>query len=224
MRTNELLAGFAVTDRVVSERDPDPVAAASHLSDQSGKQPLVHFSGKGREIKDFQNFLRRLDENGLNNVLCITGDRLKETPVGGQRPRYLESVPTIQIARHTHPALLIAAAVNPFKYREEDAMAQYLKLGKKVAAGANYGITRRSFSVVKRRENTLTADYARIGAMSILCPRMQLCACAVPFVTRFMSSVSSMLTQLRKVNIFEYKESSDCPAGLGRYPDRNSAP
>src|SRR6185295_7903392 len=39
-----LLAGFAVTDRVASDQDPDPVAAASHFLDVTGKQPLVHFS------------------------------------------------------------------------------------------------------------------------------------------------------------------------------------
>src|SRR5688500_645357 len=81
-----LLAGFAVTDRVASDRDPDPVAAASHLLDATGKQPLVHFSGKGRELQHLHEFLSRLRENGLKNVLILTGDRLREEPKD-RRPR-----------------------------------------------------------------------------------------------------------------------------------------
>jgi methylenetetrahydrofolate reductase (NADH) len=149
---DELLGGFAVTDRVVSERDPDPIAAASHLYDESTKQPLVHFSGKGREPSDLDDFLRRLTENGLENLLVITGDRLKDVSRFRQRARYLDSVSTIYVARRDVPRLLIAAAVNPFKYREEDAMAQYLKLGKKVAAGANFGITQIGFDMRKYEE------------------------------------------------------------------------
>ncbi len=148
---NPLLAGFAVTDRVVSERDPDPVAAASHLLGVSNKQPLVHFSGKGREVQHLHEFLSRLHENGLKNVLMLTGDRLKEEP-NGQRPHYLESVPAIQLAKQLDPDLFIAAVLNPFKYREEDAMAQYLKLGKKVGAGADCIITQIGFDMPKYEE------------------------------------------------------------------------
>ncbi|MGN2393016.1 methylenetetrahydrofolate reductase C-terminal domain-containing protein [Pelomicrobium sp. G1] len=151
MKDESGLAGFSVTDRVVSDRDPDPIAAASHLLDHSGKQPLVHFSGKGRELDQFQDFLQRMEDNGLENILILTGDRLKEEPMD-RRPRYLESVPAIYEARRAYPNLLIAAALNPFKYREEDAMAQYLKLGKKVGAGANFIITQIGFDMLKYEE------------------------------------------------------------------------
>ncbi|MGH8727921.1 MAG: methylenetetrahydrofolate reductase C-terminal domain-containing protein, partial [Burkholderiales bacterium] len=146
-----LLAGFAVTDRVVSERDPDPIAAASHLLQYSSKQPLVHFSGKGRESDELDGFVERMQEDGLENALFLTGDRLKrELP--GQRARYLESVPAIERAKQLNPRLCAAAAVNPFKYREEDAMAQYLKLGKKVGAGADFVITQIGFDMRKYEE------------------------------------------------------------------------
>jgi methylenetetrahydrofolate reductase (NADPH) len=154
-RNDQLLAGFSVTDRVVSERDPEPISAASHLLDHSRKQPLVHFSGKGRDISDLNDFLRRLQENGLENVLFITGDRLRQEPADGLRARYLESVAAIRKAKITKPDLLVATAINPFKYREEDAMAQYLKLGKKVEAGADYGITQIGFDIRKYEEALL---------------------------------------------------------------------
>lgn len=157
MKDDSGLAGFSVTDRVVSDRDPDPVAAASHLLDHSARQPLVHFSGKGREVEHLQEFLERVRENGLENVLILTGDRLKEEP-RDRRPRYLESVPAICEARRANPNLLIAAALNPFKYREEDAMAQYLKLGKKVGAGADFIITQIGFDMLKYEEALFWVD------------------------------------------------------------------
>lgn len=151
IRRQPLVAGFSVTDRVVSDRDPDPVAAASHLADASGKQPLVHFSGKDRDIDDLHDFIQRMRGSGLQNVLCLSGDRLKQEPTD-RRPRYLESVAAIQAARRAQPDLLIATALNPFKYREEDAMAQYLKLGKKAAAGADFAITQIGFDMRKYEE------------------------------------------------------------------------
>ncbi len=151
LRADALLAGFAVTDRVVSDRDPDPIAAAAHLADQSGKQPLVHLSGKGRDIGDYAQVLARLQEQGLENVLIVTGDRLKEEPRDG-RARYLESVSAIDAARRAMPNLLIATAVNPFKYREEDAMAQLFKLNKKARAGADFAIAQIGWDMQKYHE------------------------------------------------------------------------
>lgn len=160
------LAGFAVTDRVHSDRDPDPVAAASHLLDHSGKQPLVHLSGKGRDISDFREALERLDQNGLENLLVVTGDRLKEEPRNG-RPRYLESVPAIQTAKKINSRFLVAAAINPFKYREEDAMAQYLKMGKKVGAGAELVIAQIGYDMLKYEELAFWID-ARNYRLSLM--------------------------------------------------------
>ena len=151
MKGNDLLVSFAVTDRVISERDPEPVAAAASLLDATGKQPLVHFSGKGREPADLDHAISRMRANGLQNTLVITGDRLKTEPPEG-RAHYLESVCAIQRIRQQEPGWLIAAALNPFKYCEEDGMAQYLKLGKKVRAGANCVITQIGFDARKYSE------------------------------------------------------------------------
>lgn len=148
MAKDPLLAGFAVTDRVHSDFDPDSVTAASHLLSHSGKQPLVHFSGKDRDVEDLEKTVARMKSCGLENMLAITGDRLKQEPQD-RRPRYLESVSAIQAAKQLHPALFVGAAVNPFKYREEDAMAQYLKLGKKITAGADFAITQIGFDMRK---------------------------------------------------------------------------
>lgn len=151
MRRHSRLVTFAVTDRVVSERDPEPVAAAASLLDATGKQPLVHFSGKGREMRDLDRALERMEVNGLANILVLTGDRLKVEPTFG-RARYLESVPAIQRVRQLKPGWIVACALNPFKYCEEEGLAQYYKLGKKIAAGANMVITQIGFDSEKYAE------------------------------------------------------------------------
>lgn len=145
------LTGFSVTDRVISDHDPDPLAAASHLMAKTGKQPLVHFSGKGRETHHLDDTLRRMQDNGLENILMLTGDRLHEEPIGS-RPRYLESVPGIAMAKAFNPNIFVAGALNPFKYREEDGMAQYLKLGKKINAGCDLIITQVGYDIIKHEE------------------------------------------------------------------------
>ncbi|MBK8324290.1 MAG: methylenetetrahydrofolate reductase C-terminal domain-containing protein [Betaproteobacteria bacterium] len=148
MRGSDRLVTFAVTDRVVSERDPEPVAAAASLGDSTGKQPLVHFSGKGRELGDLERVIGRMQANGLENMLVLTGDRIKLEPVRG-RARYLESVPALAFARHLMPRALLACALNPFKYREEEGMAQFYKLDRKMEAGADLAITQIGFDPAK---------------------------------------------------------------------------
>lgn len=151
VRNDPLIAGFSVSDRVHSDIDPDPITAASQLLMRSGKQPLVHWSGKGRDVADLMRSLERMEVMGLENILLLTGDKLKQVAVQ-DRHRYLESVPAVDIVKRTNPNLLVAVALNPFKYREEDCMAQYLKLGKKVGAGADYVVTQIGFDNIKYQE------------------------------------------------------------------------
>ena len=145
------VAGFSLTDRVASDTDPSPIDLSAHVADHTKMQPLLHWSGKDRDIRDLHAALDRFREGGVENVLFLTGDKLKSPPAG-RRPRYLESVAAIQIAREVLPDLFIAAALNPFKYCEEESMAQYLKLGKKIAAGADCIITQIGFDLVKHEE------------------------------------------------------------------------
>ena len=145
------IAAYSVTDRVHSDHDPDPTLVALHLKKQSGRQPMVHFSGKDRELSDLSETVSRMEKYGLQNILIVSGDRLKNEPLD-RRVRYLESVAAIKVARAVMPELFIGAALNPFKYTEEEAMAQYLKLGKKVAAGADFAITQIGFDVDKYYE------------------------------------------------------------------------
>ncbi len=151
------VAGFTVTDRVHSDNDPNPVMMAQHIRDHSGTQPLVHWSGKDRTLSDLETSLAQMKGAGLENMLLLTGDKL-QTPPCDRRPRYLESVAAIQFVKTRMPDILIASALNPFKYHEDEAMAQYLKLGKKIAAGTDYIITQIGFDIKKFEEALFWMD------------------------------------------------------------------
>ncbi len=134
------VACLTVSDRVRTDRDHDAVLVASRVAQETGAAPLVHWAGKGRTAADLHRDLRRARAAGLSSFLFLTGDALREASPG--RPaRYLDSVDAIRFAREDSPALWIAGAVNPFKYREEALWGQYVKAAKKVRAGADLLIT-----------------------------------------------------------------------------------
>jgi methylenetetrahydrofolate reductase (NADPH) len=141
---------IAVTDRVKSDRDHDPVVVASHVAEACGAAPTVHLSGKDRDPAWLDGALGRARAAGLENLLLITGDRVKDEP-SGRRVRYHDSVNMVMQARAAG-AFHVAAAVSPFKYREEELMNQYLKMAKKERAGADCFITQVGWDMLKLKE------------------------------------------------------------------------
>jgi methylenetetrahydrofolate reductase (NADPH) len=112
--------------------------------------PTVHLSGKDRDAAWAADALRRLEAAGLEDLLLVTGDKVRAEP-GGRRVRYYDSVNMVAQARAAG-AFHIAAAVSPFKYREEELMNQYLKMAKKERAGADCFITQIGWDMLKFKE------------------------------------------------------------------------
>jgi methylenetetrahydrofolate reductase (NADPH) len=142
---------IALTDRVKSDDDWDPVTIAAHVAEAFGKAPTVHLAGKDRDPAWLAEALRRAEGVGVENVLLITGDRVKRAP-GDRAVRYYDSVNMIAQARAASPRLHVAAVVSPFKYREEELMNQYLKMAKKENAGADCFITQIGWDMLKLKE------------------------------------------------------------------------
>lgn len=140
----------AVADRVGGNFDITPVDAYTTLTHPT--PALIHFSGKDRERSDLLAQLDRMDRIGVNQLLLISGDRLPVHEPGRHPVRYLESVPALQIARAARPGWLLGAALNPFKYREEEGSAQYLKAQKKLSAGADFLTLQLGFDARKHME------------------------------------------------------------------------
>lgn len=151
IKADPRFATIALTDRVKSDRDHDPIVVASRVAEACRKAPIVHLSGKDRDPTWLADALRRATAAGLGNLLLITGDKVKSEP-GHRRIRYHDSVNMIAQARRTNAEFHIAAAVSPFKYREEELMNQYLKMMKKARAGADCFITQVGWDMLKLRE------------------------------------------------------------------------
>ena len=147
------IAGYPVmmtiADRVRTDDDPEPLAIAQNYAAEIPK--ILHFSGKGRDIKDFDCFIQAAQNKGYSNVLLLTGDKLKQHQNGrginSPRTRYLESVNAVMQSKKLAPEIKVGVAINPFKYAHAEHAAQYYKLDKKVRAGADYVITQLGFDL-----------------------------------------------------------------------------
>jgi methylenetetrahydrofolate reductase (NADPH) len=172
------LAGYPVTmtiaDRVRTDHDPAPLTIAQSYPSQLRK--ILHFSGKGRDISDFQQFLQVVKKEGHENVLLLTGDKLKQHQDGldsdQPRTRYLESVNAVIHARQLLPDLKIGVAFNPFKYAKAEHDAQYFKLEKKILAGADYVVTQLGFDLdaLKEIKTYLETHHAEIELYACVMP------------------------------------------------------
>ena len=140
----------AIGDRVGSPLDMSPLDALSSFN--TPLPALPHFSGKDRERQHLLAQLQRMDAAGLDQLLLLTGDRLPGHQPGERPVRYLESVAALLIARQACPNWLLGAALNPFKYHEEEGGAQYFKAEKKLAAGADFLTLQLGFDASKHQE------------------------------------------------------------------------
>lgn len=148
-------AGFPVcmtlADRVHSDNDAAPLDVSKLYPTHVEK--LIHYSGKDRDIQDFVQFLHQAKSQGQKNLLLLTGDKLKNHQYGGDAPRtrYVESINAVMEAKR-QGGFYIGVALNPFKYTESEKEAQYLKLHKKIKAGADYVITQLGYDLSALQE------------------------------------------------------------------------
>ena len=132
--------------------DPLRVGTAARAR---GLVPNIHLTCVNQDRLTLRTRLEDLHALGIENVFAITGDYPKagasETP-----PEFdLDSVQLVEMIdelRRRGLPFFISVAVSPFKYTEADCAYQYLKLEKKIAAGADYAITQLGFDVRKFRE------------------------------------------------------------------------
>ena len=151
MRADGRIDAIALTDRSKSDHDHDPIAVGYRVAESGGKMPLIHWAGKDRGVPELEADLYRARSLGLENFLLVTGDKVRR-PVPGRPVRYLDSVNALDIARRRASTFVLAGAVCPFKYREEDLLGQYLKAGKKLRAGADLLIIQIGWDMPKFEE------------------------------------------------------------------------
>jgi methylenetetrahydrofolate reductase (NADPH) len=119
-----------------------------------GLTPNVHLTCVGQDRKAIARTLVVLRALEMHNIFSISGDWPKaavRTAVFDVDSVQLTSFIAEQRARHGTP-FHISVAVSPFKYQREDCLYQYLKLEKKIAAGADMAITQVGWDATKFRE------------------------------------------------------------------------
>ena len=73
LRGDDRVAALTLTDRTVAA-DADPIALAPDVALRSGKAPLVHLAGKGRDRRAIEATLRRAGDAGITSLLLTGGD------------------------------------------------------------------------------------------------------------------------------------------------------
>ncbi|MCU1334627.1 MAG: hypothetical protein JWO19_208 [Bryobacterales bacterium] len=133
--------------------DPIRVGTAARAR---GLTPNIHLTCVGRDRLDIIHALEDLNALGIENVFAITGDYPKGSKESAETLYDLDSVQLVETINEMRQQkgypFYISAAVSPFKYTEPDCAYQYLKLEKKIAAGADYAITQLGYDSRKFRE------------------------------------------------------------------------
>jgi len=134
-----------------------------------GIEPLVHFTCKDKNRNQIESQLYALERSSVRNILVMSGDY----PVSGYQGRPapvfdLDPIHVLQLISDMNKGLeypgikgvvrqkpsdfFAGAVVSPFKAMEAEQMAQYYKLRKKIAAGAQFIITQLGYDARKFHE------------------------------------------------------------------------
>jgi len=151
------LVGLSVTSYAGGSMGHDPIRIASGVQAR-GITPNVHLTCVNKYRWDIRKALDQMQELGMQNVFAITGDYpSRERQDAGDEPFFdLDSVQLVEMISELREQqgfpFQISVAVSPFKYTEADCVYQYLKLEKKIAAGADFAITQLGYDAKKFRE------------------------------------------------------------------------
>jgi methylenetetrahydrofolate reductase (NADPH) len=151
----DVVAG-SITSYAGGKIGQDPVRVGTAVRAR-GLPPNIHLTCVNQDRAGIRKTLQTLRALGIFNVFALTGDW---PTAADSKPVFdLDSVMLTDliasIRAEQNVPFHIAVAVSPFKYSREDCLYQYLKLEKKVAAGANMAITQvgwdaRKFAELKR--------------------------------------------------------------------------
>lgn len=120
-----------------------------------GLEPVVHFTCKDKNRNALESELYALARAGVNNLLVMTGDYPAAGLQGAARPIFdLDPVHVLKLAAEVgaERPFFAGAVVSPFKALEAETIAQYVKLDKKIAAGAQFVISQLGYDARKLDE------------------------------------------------------------------------
>jgi methylenetetrahydrofolate reductase (NADPH) len=154
--------------------DPLRVAAATRAR---GLTPNIHLTCVSQDRRGLAKSLDDMHALSLENVFALTGDY----PGAGDQPPVfdLDSVQLVRLIderRRGGMPFHVTVAVSPFKYTEADCVYQYVKLEKKIAAGADLAVTQvgwdaRKFSELRRYLDERGLRTPLLGNVYVLGPK-----------------------------------------------------
>lgn len=134
------ITALSVTDNAGGHVRLSPDAPAEALR-AMGHDVIVHVACRDRNRSGLMSLGWDLVSRGLTNVLAVSGDYPVDGYRGLARPVFdLDSVALLAMYRELG-GLHLGAVVNPFKRHEREVIPQYLKLARKVRAGAAFVIS-----------------------------------------------------------------------------------
>ncbi|HEY7333410.1 MAG TPA: methylenetetrahydrofolate reductase C-terminal domain-containing protein [Bryobacteraceae bacterium] len=151
------LVAAGITSYAGGSMGHDPIRIGAGVRTQ-GLAPNIHLTCVNKYRQDLRAALDQIQAMGVENVFAITGDYpSRDRQAAGDEPFFdIDSVQLVETINELRQAqgypFYISVAVSPFKYTEADCVYQYLKLEKKIAAGADFAITQLGYDSRKLRE------------------------------------------------------------------------
>ncbi len=159
--TDGRIAAVSVTDNPGGNPSLSP-DVLGHDIFQVGMDVIVHFTSRDMNRVGMESRALQLAMMGMKNLLALTGDYTGKGFGGQGAPVFdLESVSAIMLLRKLSERIIesgdpdgffVGSAVSPFKRTEAECAAQYTKLCKKIAAGAEFIITQLGYDTRKFAE------------------------------------------------------------------------
>ena len=148
----DMIDAAGITSYAGGASGHDPVRTSIGAMER-GLTPNIHLTCVYRDRRGIRQTLEELHRLDIHNIFAITGDYPRDNKDAAVFD--LDSVALVSMIDEMREAGMpfrISVAVSPFKYTEPDCLYQYIKLEKKLAAGADFAITQLGYDVRKFRE------------------------------------------------------------------------
>jgi len=161
---HDFFSAFSITDNAGGHPALSPVALGRTIKNL-GLSAIIHITCKDKNRNQLESELLALDRENLHNLLVLTGDYPFYGYLGRAKPVFdFDSVLLLQMITEMERGIEIpkgapgggtklppipffkGCAVSPFKLTVEELWLQYLKLYRKLKAGARFIITQVGFS------------------------------------------------------------------------------
>ncbi len=171
-----LVTALSITDNAGGHPALMPISLGQEIK-ALGIEPVIHFSCKDRNRNTIESHLLELDRSGLKSLLVLTGDYPRYGFMGNAKPVFdLDSVHVLGMVTNMNKGFVLdprapgggvsldpmdfyaGCVVSPFKRLEAELVPQYLKLKRKVGAGARFVVSQMGYDARKYHELRLFMD------------------------------------------------------------------